>query len=181
MSHTLLLNADYRPLSVLPLSTINWQIAIKLDYVGAANVVEYYENWVVHSSHDEWMVPALMILSEYKKIKRTPKFSKTNIFLRDNYTCQYCNKKFPSNLLSKDHVTPKEFGGVTKWTNITTACLNCNHARGSNEKLQPRKRPYRPSYGELEAKQAKLPVVVHHASWVPYLHLWDESQMIKKY
>lgn len=181
MSHTLLLNADYRPLSVLPLSTINWQIAIKLDYVGAANVVEYYDDWIVHSSHDEWYVPALMILSEYKKIKRTPKFSKQNIFLRDNYTCQYCSGKFESHELSKDHVIPKEFGGITKWTNITTACLKCNHKRGSNTKLQPRKLPYRPTYEELEAKQAKFPVVVHHSSWVPYLYLWNEETMIKKY
>ncbi len=30
MSHTLLLNKDYNPISVLPLSVINWQHSIKL-------------------------------------------------------------------------------------------------------------------------------------------------------
>ena len=181
MTQTLLLNSDYRPLSVLPLSTISWQSAIKLDYVGHANVVEYYDDLIVHSAHDEWYVPALMILTEYKKIRRFPKFSKTNIFLRDNYTCQYCSKKFAPQDLSKDHVLPKEFGGTTKWTNITTSCLRCNHSRGSDRRIQPRKQPYRPSYGELEAKQAKLPVSVFHESWIPYLYLWEDDMMIKKY
>lgn len=181
MSSTLLLNADYRPLSMLPLSTISWQSAIKLDYVGHANVVEYYDDWIVHSAHDEWYIPALMILTEFKKIRRIPKFSKQNVFLRDNYVCQYCGKAFLAHELSKDHVIPKEFGGITKWTNITTSCLSCNHSRGSNTKIQPRKMPWKPTYAELEAKQGRLPVVVRHPSWEPYLYLWKEEQMIKKY
>lgn len=181
MSKTLLLNADYRPLSVLPLSTLSWQNAIRLDYVGATRVLEYYDDWIVHSASDEWPVPAIMILQEYKRIKRIAKYSTQNIFLRDNFTCQYCNKAFPSFKLSKDHVKPKGFGGVSKWTNIVTACLPCNHNRGSRMHIQPRKQPYKPTYFELEAKQTKLPIVVHHKSWIPYLYQWNKELMVEKY
>ncbi len=57
---------------------------------------------------------------------RTIKFSRRNVFDRDKGICQYCNKKFPREQLSMDHIIPKSKGGPSSFTNIVTACKACN-------------------------------------------------------
>jgi 5-methylcytosine-specific restriction endonuclease McrA len=58
------------------------------------------------------------------------KFSRANIYARDDYTCQYCAKKFPSEDLTFDHVVPVARGGQKRWDNIVAACFRCNHKKG---------------------------------------------------
>jgi len=62
---------------------------------------------------------------------KSVKFSRKNVFQRDNYTCQYCKKKFLKAELTQDHIIPKSLGGKTEWTNITTSCKKCNTKKGS--------------------------------------------------
>ena len=62
------------------------------------------------------------------------KFSRKNLFIRDNYTCQYCNNKYDISHLTYDHVIPKSIwddnrGSPTSWTNIVTACVGCNRKK----------------------------------------------------
>ena len=52
------------------------------------------------------------------------KLSKKEIFLRDQYTCQYCKKKTQS--LTLDHVIPRRQGGPHTWENVVAACSRCN-------------------------------------------------------
>jgi hypothetical protein len=49
MSDTLLLNQDYNPISILPLSVIGYQHAIKLMFLGRVTVLETYPNWLIRS------------------------------------------------------------------------------------------------------------------------------------
>lgn len=175
--HTLLLNKDGRPLSELPLSGIPWQLAIKLMAMEKITVLETYENWEVHSPSVTLQVPSVAMTTDYVKFSREVKFNRNNIFLRDNFVCQYCNNDFKPLLLSLDHVTPRSKGGKTNWKNIITACKKCNSLRGDNEKIRPLKVPNKPNYYELVAKRKKLPIRIPHESWKTYLD-WDDQLII---
>lgn len=179
-SKTLILNADYTLLSTVPISMIDWQDAIKLEVTGVIEPIEYYDDWVVHSPSTEFMVPAVVRLTEYKKFRKTPKFTSRNVYIRDEHICQYCEVKFPENELTRDHVIPRKFGGKTNWENISTACLKCNNRRGHNTQIQPIRLPYKPTMAELEAKTIKnKKIEIFHESWLPFFGRWPEENIIK--
>jgi len=76
-------------------------------------------------------VPRIIRLLSYDRIPRnTVKFNRRNIFLRDENCCQYCQKRFPRQQLSLDHVHPRSRGGDDSWENIVCACLKCNVRKG---------------------------------------------------
>lgn len=54
------------------------------------------------------------------------RYSKENIILRDNGTCQYCGKKCQGNNATIDHVFPESRGGETSFLNCVLACEQCN-------------------------------------------------------
>ena len=92
MSDTLVLNADGAPVSFLPVSTIDWQEAIKYLVLEKCHVLLWHEEWIVHSAVWETKVPSVIILKEYMKTKSNVRFSRSNVYLRDLYTCLYCEK-----------------------------------------------------------------------------------------
>ena len=67
MSACLILNADASPISVLPLSTIPWEEAIRYLVTDKATVLEWHDDWIVRSERWSTRVPAVMILKEYQK------------------------------------------------------------------------------------------------------------------
>ena len=77
-------------------------------------------------------LPAVVKLNKYFRTHpRKVKFSRQNLYYRDNYTCQYCHKPMPASLLTYDHVVPRSKGGKTCWTNVVTACTRCNLKKGN--------------------------------------------------
>lgn len=58
--------------------------------------------------------------------KRKIRFTRRNLFERDNYTCQYCGRRLPSTELTLDHVVPRCLGGRSTWENLVVACVSCN-------------------------------------------------------
>ena len=56
---------------------------------------------------------------------------KEYIFERDDYTCQYCKKRYVINELTIDHVIPLCMGGIDELTNYVTSCEKCNQKKGS--------------------------------------------------
>lgn len=165
----LILNTDGSPVSMLPLSTVNWQEAIRYLVTDKATVLEWHENWIVRSARWETQVPAVMILNEYQKKKTTVRFSKTNVFLRDDYTCQYCGVGVTRTTATLDHVIPISHGGKTTWENATTACGPCNAKKGNNKKVVPLRKPYKPNYFQLVEKRKKLKWDFQHPSWQNYV------------
>jgi 5-methylcytosine-specific restriction endonuclease McrA len=174
MGHSLILNADYAPLSFLPISSLNWKDAIKIKYLGHARVVEEYSDWVVHSPSLELAVPSVMISESYIKTRQSVKFSRANLLIRDNFTCQYCLKPLEYRDLTVDHVIPRVRGGKTSWDNIVASCYVCNTIKGHKQHMKPRQRPHKPDYHQLVANAKKLPIVIPDASWLPYLN-WDPN------
>ena len=172
MSDTLILNADGNPLSVVPLSVVTWQTAIRLAYQDKVRVVNEYEDWEVHSPSCTWKVPSIVMCADYVKWYRQVKYNRSNILLRDLFTCQLCGARPPISQFTLDHVVPRAHGGKTNWTNIVTACKKCNHAKGSNKKIRPKVMPTKPNYYELMAKRQKFPITVRDESWLTFLD-WD--------
>ena len=111
---TLVLNADYQPLSYFPLSTWSWKDALKAVFLNRVNVVSEYSQ-VVRSPSIEFKLPSVVSLKDYIPMPEKVAFTRFNVFLRDKFICQYCSKSFKVEDLTFDHVTPgakeeKQFG-----------------------------------------------------------------------
>ena len=81
MSDTLLLNSNYEPISILPLSVIDWQHAIKLMYLGKVRILETYPDWLIRSEHVTINVPSVCMTTDYFHYKKNVKFSRYNMYL----------------------------------------------------------------------------------------------------
>jgi 5-methylcytosine-specific restriction endonuclease McrA len=167
---TLLLNADGMPLGLMPLSTLTWQDSIKYLVLNKANVLHWHENWIVHSATWETQVPSVMMLREYMKPKLTVRFSRSNVYLRDNGQCQYCGVIIERKLATLDHVIPVSKGGKSTWDNCTTACGSCNSNKSDKTKgWKPRIKPYKPEFYELVNKRKKEPFNVRYEEWMQFI------------
>ena len=175
----LVLNADYQPLSLYPLSTISWQSAIRLSYLDRVVVVSHHDR-VVHSPSTKLEIPSVIALKDYvHQDKRSPAFSKPNVFLRDGYRCVYCGH---DDDLTYDHVIPRKLGGLTNWENISTACMSCNLDKGSKTLEEwgqkPSIKPYRPTIYDLMKNKDTISLENVHESWLDYI-FWQESEVIE--
>jgi 5-methylcytosine-specific restriction endonuclease McrA len=169
MSATLLLNADGLPVSYIPLSTLTWEDAIKYMVLDKADVLMFHDNWTVRSARWETQVPSVMMLRDYMKPKTTVRFSRTNIYLRDNHQCQYCSKRIDTRHATLDHVQPVSKGGKTSWENCTTACAPCNSSKSDNTNIKPKIKPYKPDYYELISKRKKEEFNVRFNEWLQFI------------
>lgn len=181
MADVLKLNADGLPMSLSPLSVIDWTEAIRLVFTDKAKVLKSYDDWVVRSQHLEMNVPSIIIMSDQAKWNKSIRYSRTNIFLRDDFTCQLqitskCKDKggkFHADELTLDHVVPKSHGGKTTWTNIVTCCKSCNSSKGNDHTIIPKTMPKKPSYYELLSKRKTLPIHVKDEEWKHYIQ-WPD-------
>jgi 5-methylcytosine-specific restriction endonuclease McrA len=77
-------------------------------------------------------IPEVIMLTQFNKFPpRQVKFSRRNIYVRDNYTCQYCGCVPPKDELTIDHVIPRSRGGKSTWENVVLACMKCNTRKGN--------------------------------------------------
>ncbi|WP_233997785.1 HNH endonuclease, partial [Erythrobacter sp. HI0077] len=129
---SLVLNADFTPLSYYPLSLWPWQTAIKAIFLDRVDVIATYER-EVHSPSLDMKIPSVIALKQYVKPSEFPAFTRFNLFLRDRFSCQFCGAM---NNLTFDHVIPRRLGGKTTWENIATACAPCNMKKGGRTPRQ---------------------------------------------
>ena len=179
MSDTLLLNADYRPHSLIP-----WQKAITMLVKGVAQLVEAYDDWSVSAATVSFKVPAVLRLLKYVVYRKEVTFSRANIYNRDKYTCMYCGKRagagHPLSVrdLTFDHVVPRSRGGKTSWDNIVTCCESCNLKKDDRTPAEARmpllenpKKPKRLSQIELVLSTRSVP-----EAWRDYLYWMQELE-----
>jgi 5-methylcytosine-specific restriction endonuclease McrA len=169
LSDTLVINADGAPVSYLPLSAVKWKEAILYMFHDKCTVLDYYDDWMVHSTNWETKVPAVIMLKDYMRRGRIPRFSKSNLYLRDMNTCQYCNTLFGKHNLTVDHVTPVSLGGKTRWTNCVSACGPCNSRKSNKTTVKPLRVPYEPTYYQLVENRKNMPIEIRHPSWEQWL------------
>ncbi len=171
MELTLLLNATYEPLRV-----VHWKKAITLLWQGKVEVLEFYDR-EIHGVSITFKLPAVLRLLKLVKIKeghKTVKFSRVNIFARDQYRCQYCGERFDSEELTFDHVIPAAQGGKKTWENIVTACIYCNNKKSGmtpeESGLKLIKKPIEPKW----IPSITITIGIRNApeSWRDYLY-WN--------
>lgn len=173
----LILNADYRPLSYFPLSLWSWQDAVKAVFREAVTVVSEYDR-AVSSPSLAMKLPSVLALKDYIPQSETPAFTRFNVFLRDEWQCQYCGHEHGTPHLTFDHVIPRSKGGLTSWDNIVAACRKCNATKGDKLPKQcdmiPLRSPHQPTLYELQKKGQKFPPNFLHESWGDFLY-WDSE------
>jgi 5-methylcytosine-specific restriction endonuclease McrA len=177
----LLLNADLRPLRIIPWQkAIVWSIKYDQDSDYGIEIIQYHKNKkILGACGKEYKLPSVAkCISFLNLYNKRITFSKDNIFIRDNYTCQYCGLKLPASQLTRDHVVPRSRIKnktdiiLTDWSNIVTSCVICNAKKRdrtpqeANMKILTK--PTRPTFSEKY-----LPLYRHlsiiEMDWLPYL------------
>lgn len=111
---------------MIPHKIIPWQTAVTMSFLGKVDVLEEYDD-VIRSPSLAIKAPAVVRLRRpLGGMKRGVKFSRINVFARDEFRCQYCGARRAVPELNYDHVVPRVQGGKTVWENIVTSCYDCN-------------------------------------------------------
>ena len=121
MGPSLVLNATYEPLGVVPARR-----AVVLVLADKAEVV-HHNGEAFRSEHLEIAVPSVIRLRYFVRVpyQRRAPLSRRGVFLRDGGRCQYCGDKAES----IDHVIPRSRGGAHTWENVVAACERCNSSK----------------------------------------------------
>jgi len=129
------------------LCVVNVKTAMKLIFSCKATVLdEQYVNYslkdwenvnlagkkILRTVNKAYAVPEVIRLVDFDQmISKTISLTKLNIFIRDDYKCQYCGSQEE---LTIDHIIPKsrakEFKydkvKLNSWENMVTCCRECN-------------------------------------------------------
>ena len=154
---------------------------MRLLFTDKINVLKEYDDWVVRSQKTEWKVPSIVMMNTHKKWNKGLKYSRNNVYLRDDFTCQLQTtwrcKELHGHVrpteLTLDHVIPKSHGGKTNWLNVTTSCKQCNSDKGADHTVLPKKKPHKPTYYEILNKRKQMPIYIRDPDWAYYLD-WPE-------
>ena len=166
-SRSLLLNATYEPMKI-----VSWQKALILWFQDKVEIIEYH-NVFVRSVRATFQVPSVMRLKHYVRPRSlgAVRFCRENVYIRDNFTCQYCGERFSNRHLTLDHVVPVSKKGPKNWTNVVTACRDCNQRKANRTPAtanmpllsEPMIPTWLPS-PELDVKSGQVP-----SAWLQYL------------
>jgi 5-methylcytosine-specific restriction endonuclease McrA len=166
-TRSLLLNASYEPMKI-----VSWQKALILWFQGKVEVIEYH-NVFARSVRTSFQLPSVMRLKHYVRPRSlgAVRFCRENVYIRDNFTCQYCGTQFPHRILTLDHVVPVSKKGPKNWTNVVTACRDCNQKKANrtpqSANMPLLSEPLVPTWlpsPDLDVKTGQVP-----SAWIQYL------------
>jgi hypothetical protein len=189
-AQTLILNQHYRPHDI-----VDWKDAATRMFNGKLEVLAQYDEVMGHidrhtldtfpqlkfalrqvlgTDADSLVikVPAVAVIRrKLGPVKTGVKFSKINVCLRDDFTCQYCGTELPMSQLNYDHVVPRSKGGLTDWLNIVMSCYPCNDKKGGRTPAEAGMKlltvPMKPKVlpmNEMRVDPARAP-----DEWLPYI------------
>lgn len=164
----LVLNADLSPINIYPLSV--WDFARTMRNMLKKSVIalEYYDT-TLHSPTISYRPPSVVALKQDIKTPQYVAFTRMNVFLRDEFRCQYCGEKHATEDLTFDHVIPQSQGGPTNWTNIVSACVPCNSRKADRRDMKPLREPVQPDPHSMR-KLRQIDAARLHRSWHDYLY-----------
>jgi 5-methylcytosine-specific restriction endonuclease McrA len=127
---------------------------------------------MIHSVKLAFRVPKIIVLAIYDRLPRLEvKLTRHNVFLRDKFTCQYCEKVLPEDKLNLDHVIPRDKGGTMTWHNIVASCVKCNTRKANKlpheANMHPAGKPFAPRWRPLYGLQENG---LGDESWNHFLH-----------
>ena len=173
--------------SFLPIHVTSVKRSFSLVYQGGARVVNGnyetfdFEGWrmqagtpgvdCIGTTSGPIPIPRVIVLMRYDRMpRRMVRFSRSNIFSRDGFTCQYCGERPPRAQLNLDHVVPRTQSGRTTWENVVCCCVPCNRKKGGRTPeqagLRLRRKPKRPRWTPLMSLPTSS---VRYSEWRPYL------------
>ena len=130
-TRTLLLSQGYEPIKI-----ISWQRAMTLLTLDKVEVVEQYDAEIRAVSMIVKVPAVIRLRKAFRRHAKPVKFSRVNIYARDEYRCQYCGTKCSIDQLTYDHVVPRSKGGRTTWENIVSACYACNRRKANRTPIE---------------------------------------------
>ncbi|HUL58363.1 MAG TPA: HNH endonuclease [Anaeromyxobacteraceae bacterium] len=183
----LVLNRVYQPVHITSVRR-----AFALLYQGVARAIDEqfqlfdFDSWAALSaaSHDSIAtvsrrirVPRVIVLLAYEHLPRTRvRFSRFNIYARDENTCQYCGRKHRRTELNLDHVVPRSRGGSTTWENVVCSCVACNLRKGGRTPeeagMRLLKHPVRPRWTPMFRSATRR---AFYREWRPFLSFADAA------
>lgn len=142
----LVLNLNYEPLNICKVER-----AIILLYKGKAELIKNGRG-IIHTVSGAYPVPSVIKLLHHIQRPLTKiKLTRTGVFRRDKYTCQYCGCSDIEPTI--DHVIPRHQGGPHTWENVVTACFTCNRRKAGRTPKQAGmkllQKPYCPSLSTI--------------------------------
>lgn len=182
----LVLNRSFQPIHVTSLRR-----AFTLLYQGVAKAIDEqyrlfdFDSWSALSAelHPETIgtpsrrirVPRVVVLTAFDRLPRMRvRFSRHNIYLRDDNTCQYCGRRLPRAELNLDHVVPRSKGGNTSWENVVCSCIPCNLRKANRTPdeagMALLSKPVRPKWNPRFRPTGK-----GYSAWRPFLSFVDAS------
>lgn len=129
--NVLLLNMNYTPVGILP-----WKKAVGL-VIGRkkADIITEY-NELISKVFNAAVIKLNVKTPDHFSIFTKQKFSKRNLFLRDNFECQYCGITCTGRTGTIDHILPRSCGGRTDYINCVVACKRCNFRKDNRTPSQ---------------------------------------------
>lgn len=119
---TLLLNASFEPLCVVPMKR-----AVVLVLAEKAEILEEACG-VIRSASMAVPVPSVIRLTTYVRVPYRARLPLTRraLLARDGHRCAYCGRSADT----IDHVVPRSRSGRHEWENVVAACRLCNGRKG---------------------------------------------------
>jgi 5-methylcytosine-specific restriction endonuclease McrA len=184
----LVLNRVYQPIHITSVRR-----AFTLLYGGAARAIDEqfqlfdFESWsalsvavhqdAIRTVGGKIRVPRVIVLMAYERMPKTRvRFSRFNIYARDDNTCQYCSSRLPRADLNLDHVIPRSRGGATSWENVVCSCVPCNLRKGGRTPdeagMRLKRQPFRPKWTPMFRSATRR---AFYREWRPFLSLADAA------
>ena len=154
------LNKNYVPISIITMKKALLKVCSK-----RAEMV-YLENGVIVCCDiDEWFrlkkpLPCVIRFLNYTGEEiQSVVLTKKNLFIRDDYLCQYCGKEVNKEDIQMEHIIPRSSGGETIWKNVVSSCKSCNEKKSDRTPKQAGMKllsePYKPTFFEVNISNFK--------------------------
>ncbi|MDA7662485.1 HNH endonuclease [Pirellulaceae bacterium] len=177
---TLVLNRNWQPVNVATVAralTMVWNENARIVEPESYQLFDWSDWAKLDPEGDQFIqavsqkirIPEVITLSDFDQVpSSTVTFSRRNIFKRDRFTCQYCNKQPTHDQLTIDHVKPRSHGGGSSWENCVLACMDCNHYKADRTPIQAglklHKIPGRPTWNPIYSQHT-----IRMGSWSKFI------------
>jgi len=164
VSGTLVLNASYEPLCVVPVRR-----AVLLLLLDKA-VVEQGSEALLHSERLTLVAPSVVRLQRYVRVPHHTRAAITRraVLARDGERCAYCSGRADT----IDHVVPRSRRGPHAWENVVAACARCNHRKADHLLSEL---GWELGFTPRVPRAPLAGILVHRPDWEPYLLGWADG------